>query len=238
MEMKTGIRNVVVGDAVEWLRNNRLSGSSLVASIPDFSEFPGKTLDEWTVWFQEAALATLSATPPEGVTIFYQTDIKVEGSWIDKGFLCQQAAQRAGRKLLWHKIACRARPGQATFGRPGFGHLLCFSESVRAVVGESTADVLPELGDKTWERGMGFDVCRVVAHFIKDRVGSQVVVNPFCGHGSMLAVANAVGLDAVGIERSPKRAARAQLLVAELTRGKFEAAPAENLANADIDAGR
>jgi tRNA G10 N-methylase Trm11 len=37
-------------------------------------------------------------------------------------------------------------------------------------------------------------------------------VDPFCGLGTMLAVANRRGLDAVGVELSAKRAERARAL--------------------------
>ncbi|MEI8255492.1 MAG: SAM-dependent methyltransferase, partial [Deltaproteobacteria bacterium] len=40
----------------------------------------------------------------------------------------------------------------------------------------------------------------------------RTVLDPFCGIGSMLAVANAHGMDAVGVELSAKRAARARTL--------------------------
>lgn len=214
-------REIYVADAVTWLRANPLPDVSCVASIPDYSEFPGRTLAAWREWFEDAAEAALRATAPTGVTIFYQTDIKVEGTWVDKGFLCQRAAERVGAALLWHKVACRARPGQATFGRPGYGHILCFSRELRPAISVSTADVVPELGDKAWERGMGFAVCRMIATFIKEQTSTKLILNPFCGLGSMIAVANVLGLDAIGIERSPKRAARAQALQVDSTAGRF-----------------
>jgi hypothetical protein len=71
-------------------------------------------------------------------------------------------------------------------------------------------DVLPTVGERTWERGMGLEACLTVARFIKEHTPSHVLVNPFCGEGAMLAAASAVGLEAVGIERSAKRAALAR----------------------------
>lgn len=214
-------RTVHVADALEWLRRERIEGASCVASLPDYSEFPGKTVAEWQAWFEGAARIVLEAAAPEGAAIFYQTDIKVDGQWVDKAFLVQRAAAELGLALLWHKIACRARPGQATFGRPGYAHVVCFSRTVRPPLEGSSADVFPELGDKVWERGMGFDVCRQIAQFIATQTSSRCVINPFCGLGSMLAVANAYGLDAIGIERSPKRAERARTLTADLSAHRF-----------------
>jgi tRNA G10 N-methylase Trm11 len=39
-----------------------------------------------------------------------------------------------------------------------------------------------------------------------------VVVDPFCGVGTVLAVANALGLEALGVEKARKRAEQARAL--------------------------
>jgi tRNA G10 N-methylase Trm11 len=48
--------------------------------------------------------------------------------------------------------------------------------------------------------------------FLSDHTACRTVVDPFCGHGTMLAVANAAGLDALGVELSRKRAEKARAL--------------------------
>jgi hypothetical protein len=218
-------RTVHVAEALAWLARERLADCSVIASMPDYSEFPGYGVSDWLAWFRSAAEAILAATPDEGVTVFFQTDIKVDGNWIDKSYPCMAAAERLGVPLLWHKIACRVRPGQPTFGRPSYAHVLCFGKTVGQSRGGETPDVIPTLGDKVWERGMGFDICRLIIDFIATATPTRTVVNPFSGLGSVLAVANACGLNAVGIERSPKRAARSRLLRADLRRGAFVTAP-------------
>jgi tRNA/tmRNA/rRNA uracil-C5-methylase (TrmA/RlmC/RlmD family) len=65
-----------------------------------------------------------------------------------------------------------------------------------------------------WARAMGAAACHAVTRFLIDHTACRTVVDPFCGVGTMLAVANAAGLDAVGVELSPKRAARARTLTA------------------------
>jgi hypothetical protein len=180
--------------------------------MPDISEFPGHSLNDWKAWFVQTASLVLSCTCPQGVTIFYQSDIKVDGTWVDKGYLCQKAAEALGHELLWHKVICRSPAGIATFGRPAYSHMLCFSKELRVDISKSTADVIPDLGDKTWQRGMGLEACLIVAKFIAEQTPSKTLINPFCGEGSMLAAANFIGLDAIGIERSPKRAEKARVL--------------------------
>ena len=141
--------------------------------------------------------------------VFYQTDVKQDGRWVDKGHLVATGAARAGAACLFHKIVCRAPAGNATFGRPGYAHLLAFSRGLRLPVKESAADVLPALGEMSWSRAMGTAACEDVCKFLLRSTACRVVVDPFCGHGTALAVANAYGLDAIGVERSEKRAGKA-----------------------------
>lgn len=203
-------RTVYTEDALAWLRScDRLEGCSLATSLPDFSEFPGTSLADWKAWFTAAATLVLAATPDDGVTLFYQTDLKHEGGWVDKSHLVQLAAQ--DEQLLWHGIVCRCPAGSATFGRPGYAHLLAFSRGVRLPPERATRDVLPEGGEKTWPRGMGLEACRQAVRFVTGHTRSHTLVVPFCGQGLLLAAANEAGLDAVGIELSPKRARRARL---------------------------
>lgn len=215
-------RKIICDDAIAWLESQQiLTGCSLVASMPDISEFSGYSLKEWKDWFSQTAELILSRAPDDGVTIFYQSDIKVDSLWVDKGFLCQKAAEKLGHQLVFHKIICRFAPGTITFGRPAYSHLLCFSKTLKPDLSKSSADVVPDLGEKTWERGMGLEACLLAAKFISEQTKSQTVVHPFCGEGGMLAAANAYGLNAVGIERSPKRAKKAQSLGLDLVKREW-----------------
>jgi hypothetical protein len=118
-------------------------------------------------------------------------------------------ADAAGSHALFHKIVCRVPPGTTTFGRPAYAHLLCTSRTRRLAPGASTPDVLPELGAMSWSRAMGAAACDAAVRFLVS-IGTRVVVDPFCGQGSILAAANAHGLSAIGVELSRRRAARAR----------------------------
>lgn len=200
-------------DALAWLeREGGAAGRSFVTSLPDYSEFPSLALAEWRDWFTLAAGRVLAATPPEGVSIFYQRDIKVEGEWVDKAYLIQKAAEKLGRRLLWHKLVARVPPGNILFGKPGYSHLLAFSAGVVPDLAHSTRDILPVPGKSSWPRGMGLEVCREVCEFVLKRTETRTIVAPFCGEGALLAVANRLGLAAIGIELSRKRAERARAI--------------------------
>jgi hypothetical protein len=192
-------------DAMEWLSQyETVSGASMITSLPDFSEFPKLTLDEWKKWFIEAASLVMSKCDHEGISIFYQSDVKKDGVWIDKSFLCQVAAQNIDQYLIAHKIICRAPAGVTTNDKPGYSHLLCFSRTARPDVAKSFTDVLPEAGETTWTRGMGLEACKLACQIILDHTPTRTIVDPFCGHGTVLAVANDLGLNAIGVDHKLK----------------------------------
>jgi hypothetical protein len=204
---------VIHGDGIAFLGGARLPPDhAVVTSLPDHSELPGMMIDGWRRWFVDTVALACGAVADDAVAIFFQTDVKYDGRWIDKGHLVHLGADAAGSHLLWHKIACRASPGMITFGRPAYAHVLAFSRELRLPPAKSSPDVMPTLGEMPWSRAMGADVCCAVARFLVEHTAARVVVDPFCGVGTMLAAANAAGLSAVGVELSRRRAARARTL--------------------------
>ena len=206
-------REVFVADAIEWLKNfDAPSGHSFLGSLPDISEFPSYSLEQWKEWFQSTAELVLEKTSPEGVTLFFQSDIRLEKLWIDKAYIIQKAAEKLGHRQLFHKIFCRVPPGVISMGRPAYSHMLCFSRTVVPNLEITSPDVIPDLGEKTWTRGIGLEASLLASTYVKKQTTTHTLVNPFCGEGSVIAAANFVGLNSIGIERSPKRAEKARAL--------------------------
>ena len=63
---------------------------------------------------------------------------------------------------------------------------------------------------------MGVEACHVACRYLLDETATRLIVDPFCGRGSVLAVANALGLDAIGVDVSARRCSAARKLVVEL----------------------
>ena len=202
------------GDGVAFLREPLPAGAAIVTSLPDHSEVPELGVAGWQRWFVDTVALACRAVADDGVAMFYQTDVKHAGRWIDKGHLVMCGVDAAASHLLWHKIVCRVPPGTTTFGRPAYAHFLCASRARTLAPGASTPDVLPSLGAMTWSRAMGMAACAAAVEFARS-IGATAIVDPFCGVGSVLAMANARGLDAIGVELSKRRAAKARAL--ELT---------------------
>src|SRR3954462_5114888 len=124
-------RVVHSADAIAWLKEHApLEGASVVTSLPDVSELPALGFDGWCAWFEEAAELVLRSVPDDGVAIFFQSDIRHAGLWVDKGALVSRAAARVGSGLLFHRIVCRKPPGTTSFGRATYAHLLGFSRAL------------------------------------------------------------------------------------------------------------
>lgn len=207
-------RTVHCADALAFLRERALPQDHAVfTSLPDSSETKGRTFEQWQQWFTDAAELVVRATHPRAATVFYQTDVKRDGAWIDKAFLVQRGALASGAHLLWHRIVCRAPAGTATFGRPGYAHLLCFSRELRDDVERATPDVLPELGEMTWPKAIGLSAAHAGVAWLRDHAGARCIVDPFCGIGTVLAVANHHDLAAIGVELAASRADKARELV-------------------------
>ncbi len=217
-EPRTPTRVVHQEDALAWLAaRGVLAGCSVITSLPDASELPELTRGAWESWFVEAAARVLAGVPGDGLAVFYQTDTKAEGRWVDKAQLVARAAERAGAGLVFHRIVLRAAPGEVTRGRAAYSHLVAWAhrdahELRERARREAMADVIPDAGATTWTRGMGVAACRAACDAVLRLTPTRVIVDPFCGHGTVLAVANALGLDAVGVELGARRARKARTL--------------------------
>ena len=206
-------RTIIQAEALAWMADNPApAGTSVITSLPDVSEVPERGFEGWKAWFGEAARAVLRWVPEPGLVIFFQSDIRREGVWVDKGYLVQRAAEAEGQVLIWHKLVCRRPPGTINHGRASYSHLLCFARTPKPNITHPGPDVLPDPGFKPWSKAMGVDACKLACRFLKEESETRVVVDPFCGHGTALAVANHYGFDALGVELSTRKVKAARRL--------------------------
>ncbi len=199
-------RIVVNAEAMAWLAANPAEpGTSVITSLPDVSEMPERGFAGWRHWFLGAATNVMQWIPDDGMAIFFQSDIRHEGSWVDKSFLILTAAERAGARLVWRKVVCRKPPGSIAPGRPSFSHMLCVAKKPGQAPIRPGPDVIADAGYMAWPRAMGEAACRVACRFLHDETPTRIVVDPFCGEGAVLAVANAYGFTAIGVDLSARR---------------------------------
>jgi len=205
-------REVHCAEAIAWMRERGpIEGACAVTSLPDVSEV-NLSLPAWRAWFLAAVAQVVDAVPAESAAMFFQSDIKRDGVWVDKGSLVVRAAEDAGAHVLFHKIVCRRPPGVLTFGRPGYTHLIAVSRAMKCPDVLPLPDIITDAGRLPWVRAMGVRAAAQAVRFARDHVRATTVFDPFCGVGTVLAVANMLGLDALGVELSRKRCVQARAL--------------------------
>ena len=205
-------RQVHCADAIAWMRKQgRIEGACAVTSLPDVSEV-NLSLSAWRTWFLAAVALVVDAVPDTQAALFFQSDIKRDGVWVDKGAMVIRAAEDAGAHILFHKIVCRRPAGVLTFGRPGYTHLIAVSRAMKCPDVLPLPDIITDAGRLPWVRAMGVRAAAHAVRFARDQAGAQTIFDPFCGVGTVLAVANELGLNSVGVELSRKRCEQARLL--------------------------
>ena len=206
-------RQIIRAEALAWLEAHPADpGTSVVTSLPDVSEMPERSYDDWRTWFVGAARRVIRWVPPSGATIFFQSDVRHQGTWVDKSYLVQRAAEEEKATLLWHTIVCRKPPGTVTYGRATYSHMLCVSRGPRAAIRRGFPDVLADAGFMPSTKSMGAAACVAACRYLLDETETRTVVDPFCGNGTVLAVANALGMDALGVDLNARRCSAARKL--------------------------
>jgi hypothetical protein len=112
---------------------------------------------------------------------------------------------------------CRLPPGTPSVGRASYSHLLGFAKKPRPLR-RATADVLPDGGYQPSPKAMGVNACVEACELVRKETPTRTIVDPFCGFGTVLAVANALGLDAIGVDHSARMCKKARVLQIELER--------------------
>lgn len=224
-EVKNAKYQVICMDAIQWLKQQDKLNGYVVTSMPDYSEI-NMPVEEWKVWFTNAAELILQKLPEGSCAIFYQTDVKVLESnvvddidgqkrsecseWVDKSFLCQLGASRVPNvKLLFHKIMLLSDVGSIKLGRPGYTHMLCFGKDRMDKLEKRPLPDVLDRGDMIYAKAMGVNACILAAMFCKSN-GAKLIIDPFCGKGSSLLAANFMGMDALGVDISQGRCRNAQ----------------------------
>ena len=193
-------KSILCADAIEWLESNTCD--SVFTSPPDAEEIE-KTLEDWGGWFRNAI--SLCFKSSSGPVVFYVTDRKNGGRIHSKAEIVFSEAAICGAIPAWHKICLRRDVGQTDIHRPTFTHLLAFN----GLPGKASPDVI-QRGKTIYKNGTGLVAARVGVEWIKKQADN--ITDPFCGQGTIPAVAEALGLSATGIDIDETQCEKARVL--------------------------
>ena len=189
-------KEIIQADACKWLYKNKGLGA-VITSPPDAEEV-NKSIEDWREWFLMAVELCFTATKKDTPTIFYVTDRKHNSEVISKPEIIFQAARNLKRKLMFHKIALRKPVNSVELHRPSYTHLLAFNTINKAYpTNIQGADVF-ERGKVIYKNAMGLSAAITSVKYAK--LFTDTIINPFCGSGTVLAVAETYGVNSIGIE--------------------------------------
>jgi hypothetical protein len=204
-------REVILADALQWLPINGGLGP-IFTSLPDAAEFtPEPSGADYERWLENAVCVTLRAA--RDLAVFFQTDRKADGGIISKAGVILRVAQQEGWRVHWHKVVLIQQPGTEGLRRPAYSHLI----AVGRVKGRQlhAPDVILK-SDKLHRNGMPIAAAEVALSYVK--LFSDIVIDPFVGWGTTLAVAERLGFaKALGVDIDPECVDKAKNLLAHVS---------------------
>lgn len=199
MEMKKQNREVICADALEWLKTNK-GHNIIITSLPDMEEV-GMDIEQWKMWFKTACTSIQNSLDEKGIVFFYQTDRRFKGRIIDKKGLISESFNNAGFTNILSKVVLKQKVNTTNLFRPTYTNLFAFSKKTKT--GKATPDVI-ECGKMLYKNAMGFNAVECCINFLIQKKIEGVVVDPFCGMGSVLKIANKLGFDSLGVDVLPE----------------------------------
>lgn len=199
-------RTIIHDDCLNWIKTQEVL-QNVVTGICDQSETT-MNIDEYLVFFNDVADEIFKKLAPKGYAIFIQTDRKYNKQVLSKAFMLMTIAYEHNVKLIWHKIVMH-RPG-TDLHRPSYAHMLCFSKS--GTTGAATPDVI-QPSKRVYKNGTPINAAIVALEFIKKYSDSNVVIDLFVGRGTIVAIANKMGLSAIGIDIDKEQVEAATKLI-------------------------
>lgn len=202
-------RYVVHANALHWLGTQDDNGV-IITSLPDLSELQTDR-EGWENFTRAACEALIFSLKETGIIFFYQTDRKYQGITIDKKSFISNIFHSYGFETIMSKIVLKQAPETSNLFRPTFTNLFAFSKEIKS--GKPTPDVIYG-GKMIYKNAMGFNACAVCLDFLKSKGydSETVIVDPFCGQGSILKMANDAGFNSIGVDIDINQTKKAELL--------------------------
>lgn len=191
-------RIVICNDALETLDSFDLEPANIFTGMPDNTEMKldYKQYGE----YRKKILKNIFELGKDNILVFTQTDKKATsmGIWYDKISSIYEAANEFKVKLIFHKIGLYHN--EDTF--PDYQHYICFSNIINTNTNINNSVMLA--GDKLYKNGTPFNIImNALMLFKNNNSNNNNVLDPFCGRGTNLALANLIGMNAIGIDIDP-----------------------------------
>jgi DNA modification methylase len=203
------MRQIIVADSLVWLKKQK-SIHNVITGICDLDE-TNMDMTQYLVFFKQIAHLIFSKLSKNGYAIFTQTDRKYNKEWIDKSAILTECAHKCGLKLIWHKIILNRKVGAIDLYRPTYSHMLCYSYN--GTTGAAFADVI-EISERLYKNATPIKAAKLALEFVKKyNKESTDILDPFVGHGTIVALAESMNMNSIGIDIDPEQAKKAEKLM-------------------------
>lgn len=193
---RTPERWVICADAYQYIKASDGGFKAVICGVPGLAE-TGLEWEDWQEWANFHISAICEKMDPNGVFMVYCTDRRKNGRLLDRQHVLSAYAQASGLRPIFHKIILRRDPGKSDLFRPAYSNLIAFSKNITA--GSPTPDVI-HAGRMEYKNAIGANASRFAMEFFGRKTDTETVLNPYCGSGSVLKIANEYGFRAIGID--------------------------------------
>lgn len=198
-------KQIICADALKWLPE-QCPPCAIITSLPLEKE-TGIEQPGFDAWYRHALMLCMRAVAPGVPCIIYQTDTRSEGQLFSKSAVIIATARSIGLRVLWHKIVLRRGVGLIDIHRPGYSHLIAIGDR-NCKPGTASPDVMAR-GPMLYPNAMGL----IPAVFAVDFAAcGKPIVDPFCGRGTVPAVADSLGHESIGVDIDPEQCRHAEAL--------------------------
>jgi len=150
------------------------------------------------------------ALADDGIIFFYQTDRRYKGQIIDKKSIISNHFLNVGKyNNVFSKIILTHTPHTINFYRPTYSNLFAFSKKQTSY--NKQPDVIMS-GKKIYKNAMGYNAITLCIDYLKKKDIKGTIIDPFCGKGSVLKIANDFGYNAIGVDIEPQHVKKSVLL--------------------------
>lgn len=181
-------------DAFDYLKE--FKQKAIITSLPDMDEI-NMDIPEWTKWITRACIQLAAALDDDGIIFFYQTNRKHKGYLIDKSWMITNCFYFLGYKKIHEKIVLKQKVNTVSLFRPAHSKIFSFSKKLTS--GKGVPEVF-DTGKMLYKNAMGYNAAKSCVNYIKKHVDTDTILDPFCGQGSVLKIANDMGMNAIGID--------------------------------------
>ena len=196
------LNKYVLGNAFEYFpKIDDHSVDLFFTGIPDFEELGDKNIAKYETFIFATLQHVDRIVKRDGFVVFCQTDRKMDGGIYAKHVEIIRIMKENHFNLKDYKILVKDRTDKVNLYRLNYSHILVFTKEGKIPLSKKKGDYLKDLWVYTMPENKNFwpeEFCDLVVSTFT--LPTDLVVDPFCGRGTVLKSAKKLGRYYFGAE--------------------------------------